>query len=91
MKTNLAYLSLLVNIYYIGSWIFIINKYPYEARDNAFCKIFPLAQLSPIAVNIFLILFSIFSIIILSKKSTGHRLVIIVQAAFILLFLWQMM
>ena len=85
MKYNLklAYLSLIINLYYIVTWIYIFESFVYEDTIKKFAFLFPTLLLSGIGTHISLIIFTISSIIIFSKYKMPHILMIIPQVAIV--------
>jgi hypothetical protein len=91
MKNNLklAYLSLLLNLYYFAAWVYLFSSLGFEAGAKKFAYLFPTLLLSGIGTHIFLILITIYSITVFSKYKRPHRLMIVFQVAAGFLYLFQ--
>lgn len=91
MKNNLkfAYLSLVINLYYFITWIYIFNSYGYDERLRKFAILFPPLLLSGGVTHIVLILFTIYSIVVFSKYKIPHILMIVFQAVAGFLYIFQ--
>lgn len=91
MKSNLklAYLSLIINLYYFVAWIYVFETFAYEERLKKFSFLFPPLLVSGIGTHILLILFTGFSILIFSKYKMPHILMIVLQVAAGFLYIFQ--
>jgi hypothetical protein len=89
----IPYLSVLLNVYFLGSWIYVFNKFALQSqKTNYFIQNF-LFGLPVSGVSIFLIFFSIFSLVILFIYKLDYELLriilIVVQFIFLMIHLWQ--
>lgn len=89
LDVKLAYISVVLNLYYFISWIYIFESFEYEYRMEKFAALFPALLVSGIATHIFMILFSLYSILIFSKYRMPHFLMIVIQVVAIFLYLFQ--
>jgi len=85
-KYIISYVSLLLNAIYLGIWIYSFEKYEaHEERVVFFEKFIPFRNL-----DFFLLVFSIFSIIVFARSnSVIHKVFLVFQIGFALLFFWQ--
>lgn len=90
MKKELkfAYLSLIINLYYFIVWIYVFESFGYQEGSKKFTFLFPALLLSSIGTHIFLLLFTIFSIIIFSRSKTPHIFMVVFQVIAGLLYIW---
>ena len=81
-----SYVAVLLNLCYLGLWIYAFNKYDrYEDKVSFFKKFIPFSYF-----ELVLIAFSVFSIIVFSRsKMPINKVLFIVQIGFIILFIWQ--
>ena len=95
MKKTFKYLlilSLILNVYYFSTWIYVYNLYDsQETRVENFQSFTPWMSLS--IWNVLFIILTVTSIIIALKYSSFSKLVlipyIIMQGAFLFLYVWQ--
>ena len=95
MKKTFKYLlilSLILNVYYFSTWIYVYNLYDsQETRVENFQSFTPWMSLS--IWNVLFIILTVTSIIIALKYRSFSKLVlipyIIMQGAFLFLYVWQ--
>lgn len=88
----LTILSIILNVYYMSAWIYVYNSYNLqELRVKNFIAFFPSMSLS--ALNIFLIILTITSIVFLLKHKAFNKILIglciVIQFVFLFFYIWQ--
>lgn len=85
-KYIISYVSLLLNAIYLGIWIYSFKKYEaHEERVVFFEKFIPFRYL-----ELFLIVLSIFSVIVFARSnSVINKVFLVFQIGFALLYFWQ--
>lgn len=86
-------LSVMVNIYGIGTWLYAFNRSDIHAqRVHQFLEFFPFIH-SVSLLNAGLFLLTLLSIILLSKIKTQNswKLMLPVQLTFVAFYLWEFM
>ncbi len=81
-----SYVAILLNVCYLGLWIYAFNKYDrYEDKVSFFKKFIPFSNF-----ELVLIALSVFSIIVFARsKMPINKVLFIVQIGFTTLFIWQ--
>lgn len=88
----LAYISVILNVFSLVLWIFIFNMIDSQQDRVASYSSFIPFGLSIIVANALLIVLTITSIIVFTiQKPAITKLLIIVQALFLCLYVWQVL
>lgn len=84
-----AYLAVLLNVYYLAAWLYVFNRYDtHEVRVEAFDRF--ILGVSNGLLSVLLILLSIASLIILARKGRFLPVVLaLLQSFFVFLWIWQ--
>ena len=84
-----AYLSIVLNVYYLSAWLYVFNRFEtHELRQDAFDHF--ILEIPNGLVTVLLILLSIASLIILSRKGKFIPVALaVLQSFFIFLWIWQ--
>lgn len=86
----IAYLSVILNIFYLTLWIFVFNRFEtQQERVENYSSFVPFG-LSIAIADLLLIVLTILSIIAFTRRDvTINKVLIVVQTAFLCQYVWQ--
>lgn len=84
-----AYMAIVLNVYYLGAWLYVFNRFDtHERRQLEFDRF--ILDIPNWLVTVLLILLSIASLIILARKRAFvPKVLAVLQSFFIFLWIWQ--
>jgi hypothetical protein len=93
LYTSIIAVSIVLNTYYIGLWIYVFNSYDNHAlRVQKFMDFYPI-KISMSYLNLFLILVTLVSLFVIfrqiKKNKNFEQVAILLQLIFIAFQIWQ--